>query len=635
MGAYDAWGRKSPVVIPDSVVEGVDPLYDYPMLITADTLRDDQGNPHEMFDADGAFPARADGGDFRLTYDEAGTLPIPVDIVSFSINNDPELGACEIHAKIPTLYALSNTPVWAWYHKPDQAKPLNTDSDGRDAVWADYATVVHARSLSPVDSTGSAATVHVQGGSIVPGPFGDGVGLDNNPGVTSSNWVDVDTKGTIVNLEGFLLQVAARLDSAVAEQMIACCYDRTVALGSGSKHYIQSGFGSLNLRFVINNNENYIANKNSSAGTGYTWITGRYSNSDLWLYENGEQVASDANSSFFLDATNSIIVGKSGKWSSQAADLALYELRMRLSDPGPNWIATEFANQSDPIAFATAGAPQTVGSAAHDLAGSAIDAPADALAAPASQLHAPAATPAESPSDLTTAPATQAHALAGSPADAASDASTGATGSAADLAGEPVEAAADAATGAAGQDHAAAGDPAEAGSDTNSAATGQAHSLTGQAADAAGDAATGEAAQAGVLTGSPAEGQGDATSGAAGQHHGLAGDAAEAGSDASTGSTAGSASTAGDPAESGSDASQGGITHIHAPVAADAEGQASMESGAASQVHGTAGVGLDGHGDIPAGGLLLDGIGVVFRPELLDVTTRTYLIDPHNPRRPR
>jgi len=65
------------------------------VLLTAANL------PSEMFDADGSYPARSDGGDIRISKDAAGATQLAREIVNFNIDNDPANGYAEIWVKIP------------------------------------------------------------------------------------------------------------------------------------------------------------------------------------------------------------------------------------------------------------------------------------------------------------------------------------------------------------------------------------------------------------------------------------------------------------------------------------------------------------------------------------------------------
>jgi len=64
------------------------------VLLTAANL------PSEMFDADGSYPARSDGGDIRISRDAAGATQLAREVVNFNIDNDPANGYAEIWVKM-------------------------------------------------------------------------------------------------------------------------------------------------------------------------------------------------------------------------------------------------------------------------------------------------------------------------------------------------------------------------------------------------------------------------------------------------------------------------------------------------------------------------------------------------------
>lgn len=231
-------------------------------------------------------------------------------------------------------------------------------------------------------------------------------------------------------------------------------------------------------------------------------------------------------------------------------------------------------------------------------------------AAAATQIHAPAATDPVASGEVDAAPAGQTHAPTATDPQAPGEA--------------------DAAS--AGQVHVpTATDPQAAGA-ADAAAAGQAHTVAASDAEALADPDAAAASQAGLLAADQPEAHADPDAPAAGQVHGGAAADPEARADPDAGSTAGTADTAASDPEARANPDTAGVTVTHKPVAADAEGQAAMDSAAASQVHSVGASDPEAHGDAPGVGLLLDGIGLVFEPHLIDVTRRTYLIDPNNPK---
>lgn len=231
-------------------------------------------------------------------------------------------------------------------------------------------------------------------------------------------------------------------------------------------------------------------------------------------------------------------------------------------------------------------------------------------AAAATQIHAPATTDPGASGEVDAAPAGQTHAPTATDPQAPGEA--------------------DAAS--AGQVHVpTATDPQAAGA-ADAAAAGQAHTVAASDAEALADPDAAAASQAGLLAADQPEAHADPDAPAAGQVHGGAAADPEARADPDTGSTAGTADTAASDPEARANPDTAGVTVTHKPVAADAEGQAAMDSAAAGQVHSVGASDAEAHGDAPGVGLLLDGIGLVFNPHLIDVTLRTYLIDPNNPK---
>jgi len=72
------------------------------VLLTADNL------PSEMFDADGSYPAKSDGGDIRISKDADGSTQLACEIVNFTIDNNPANGRAEIWVKLPDGLASVN-----------------------------------------------------------------------------------------------------------------------------------------------------------------------------------------------------------------------------------------------------------------------------------------------------------------------------------------------------------------------------------------------------------------------------------------------------------------------------------------------------------------------------------------------
>lgn len=129
------WQRQAAITIDRAKVAGS--LDNFSILLTEANL------PLEMFDADGPYPARGDGGDIRFTADAAGATSLPVEIVRFAIDPNPSLGAAVIWVKVPSLSPTVDTIIYVWYGAASAAQPAVTDANGRNAVWSDDLAVAH------------------------------------------------------------------------------------------------------------------------------------------------------------------------------------------------------------------------------------------------------------------------------------------------------------------------------------------------------------------------------------------------------------------------------------------------------------------------------------------------------------
>lgn len=132
------WNRKCSIVIDHDKV--YDDLTNYPCLITENNL------PSEIFTL-----ANVDGSDIRFTSDESGDTELSREIVSFDTGGE----TAEIWTKIPSISASVDTTIYIWYNNSGASEPAAGASNGKYAVWSDYALVYHFNESDP--SAGSIA----------------------------------------------------------------------------------------------------------------------------------------------------------------------------------------------------------------------------------------------------------------------------------------------------------------------------------------------------------------------------------------------------------------------------------------------------------------------------------------------
>ena len=162
-----------------------------PLLFTLDSL------PSEMFDADGTYPAQADGGDVRFFSDSNLATGLPCEIIDWSTDNNPALGSALIWVKVPNVRnAQSDTIYVAWNTGTTDTQPSVSDPLGSEAVWSAYEEVTH--DLASV-VTGSGKTLTPNGTPVAAvGPFGDtagalGFGATLGTGATDATLLNLTT----------------------------------------------------------------------------------------------------------------------------------------------------------------------------------------------------------------------------------------------------------------------------------------------------------------------------------------------------------------------------------------------------------------------------------------------------------
>jgi hypothetical protein len=96
-------------------------------------------------DADGTAASLLNGADIRFSTDAAGSNELAFDIRSWTTNNDPALGECEVAVKIPLVDDAAPTTIYMWwgnasaspYAVGDPFGQYNAYDAATRAVWID------------------------------------------------------------------------------------------------------------------------------------------------------------------------------------------------------------------------------------------------------------------------------------------------------------------------------------------------------------------------------------------------------------------------------------------------------------------------------------------------------------------
>lgn len=354
------WNRRAPLTIDSSQVNS--DLTNFPVLLTEDTL------PSEMFDSDGSYPAQADGGDIRFTSDVAGTMQLAAEIVEFTTDTDPANGTAEIWVKVPSVSSSSDTTIYVWYNAGGgKAQPAVTDTYGRNSVWSNYAAVYHFEE----DPSGSAPQMIDSTGNGNNGTSGGSMASDDSVSNTlfGGNALDFDGVNDVITVP----------DSNTL--------DSTSNLTVGVWMNVDTWTGG-NQRNILKKDGNYLfrVDYNTSTPHGlsaYWWDNsgirqlkyGAYNVTGSWQHL-GFKVSSNDFVDFYLNgAPQSITPGNfntsgartitnqveiaSAAGGTEDFDGRMDEVRISTLALSNDYLAAEYANQSDPGGFVTAGSAQS------------------------------------------------------------------------------------------------------------------------------------------------------------------------------------------------------------------------------------------------------------------------------------
>jgi len=332
---FEAWGRKIELVIQPGQVPG--DLVDFPLLLTKANL------PEEMFDADGSFPVlSANGGEIRITSDEEGDVRLPLEVVAFVTDNDPDNGSGELHTLVPAVSGSVPTSIWIHYNKSGEVQPARDAAFGSELVWGRYDFVHHCENL--LDSTANLNDLVVQDGSptqVSGGKFGGAYSFGGGDSFTITGYDLTDNPHTRFDLSAWV-----KRDS---EGAIASVYTQDIVLTGNYLGCLLRFDASGKIRFSFIGDDLVTATDLSS--TSYMLLHGTYNaiSNDRWIYKDGSEVATD--NTIGTSTINPFLIGqRDGDTQYMIGDMD--ELRCMTGDfPSADWVGAEHASQNSPATF--------------------------------------------------------------------------------------------------------------------------------------------------------------------------------------------------------------------------------------------------------------------------------------------
>lgn len=306
-------------------------LSDFPACLTEDTL------PAEIFGE-----ALSDGGDIRVTLDEAGTLLVPIEIELYD-DSTPR-------AAIHLLMDLDiGEPIWVWWDKAGEVQPDPDDTYGSENVWDDDFLGVWHLGEDPsgsapqmLDSTANAyhgTASNMESGDSIAAVVGRGVQTD---GSDEAIEMDADIQTAAAGLAYATLEAVLRKQTSSHQLAVGFASqsgDRFALVDDGSTLYgvLDNGYPSSSIN---NTNWHHLACRSNGggpshtlhvdAGTPITWSSSYDVPSPLtnfyigrWLgvgYVRGEyaevRLSKIARSNAWLAATHATLVDNASFWDT-------------------------------------------------------------------------------------------------------------------------------------------------------------------------------------------------------------------------------------------------------------------------------------------------------------------------------
>ena len=289
--------------------------------------------------------AHDDGGDVRV-YDADTLLPIPFEL-QFNRTNQ----TARLWARFPSFSGNSRLRI-EWGDAALAMLPV-TDANGRNAVWQDYALVVHATEDGSVatDSTGKGA-ITVEGGGLAsatvahPGGLAgwkfDGVddriitpmrdGLRAARPFTVQGWI----AATNPTNDDFIINTRTYPGANTGWGF------RRVGGATSAFRYTGYGVADVNSPSTVTWGTSWHAISFSANGSvGKFFRNGAQNGGDVTIGNQPSQTTTAVLSiGWFASST-------SGVWS----DANMSEIRISPRELSADWLATEYENQVDPLSF--------------------------------------------------------------------------------------------------------------------------------------------------------------------------------------------------------------------------------------------------------------------------------------------
>lgn len=331
-----AWSHRKLLTVASDLVAGS--LTDFPVLV-------------RVADGELASLARTNAHDVVFTAAD-GVTPLAHEVESY----DAATGELLAWVKVPVLSEAADTILFLYY-----GNPAATDRQDRAAVWdAGFRGVWHGGEGSGTglgDSSAHGNDGTLSAGGTAPtwdeaGPIGHALSFTNGVGyVGVPHSSSLDIAGTQFSISAWL-KIGA--EGTGNDQVIVAKFHNSTMTSPWYQYAIEFGESSQQVNLYLS----------SSGGLQGPWgvtppketwvqVAFTYDGASVRSYLNGVEIASSAHTAAILSRTQPLHIGRANE--NQYPFLgSIDELRLSAAVRSPTWIATEYANQSDPAAFVRA-----------------------------------------------------------------------------------------------------------------------------------------------------------------------------------------------------------------------------------------------------------------------------------------
>lgn len=354
----DGWNRYCPCTIQGTEVTGSPTQF--VAKLWWDGIVGNSNLPQEMFDADGSYPCQSDGGDIRVTSDEAGTTLLPIHIRMISTDNNPANADAEI--ALGLNLTGSDQIVYVWYNAGgSKTQPAESAAGGSQDV---YDACLYA---NPMDETGTPAYFDDWSANQNDADYYGGL-PDRRTGVETTykqdfdgagDYLDFDTNPLSVSAQGIMTFAAFVTPGVTSGWMPIFSAEGDTNDGDFS-FWIDNEFSEIGLYVIGNEPEEPVETCTCAEGTEIH-IAVRYNNSteQVEFYRNGVSLgATTAWTTMYALRFQEACKVFQDPWVDEChADLD--ELMIMDVSKGDNYWDAYYTSWSDPNTFISVGTPES------------------------------------------------------------------------------------------------------------------------------------------------------------------------------------------------------------------------------------------------------------------------------------